>query len=786
MPFATGSELSHSSIPTKSLWFPRRDTDHAGVNGLDLAICPQSFSESKPIISMKSTRRSFLRAATILPMCVPTRGLPSPRLTKNLTRSDYLEHFRYWFSKVDEGWDERKGRYEDSDPGSAVIRNAAMLPCLALMALEGESKFGRRIPPIVEHLTGSPPWDPDYHYWNQRFDRLGMEPHAGMSWVASYLAITYMYRQELRLPSDLMESAMGKVQQFTAKMAEAATRAKEYPLNCYIDDKGQVVNPGPIVRQAIRQGVREDLRWLREGGPSNQLFELEAASLAYLATHREIFWEHVQLLWSRIIESEQNGKPILFRSCMDPDYSFIYGTESHRYTIFAYAMGFLAYHSNAVRIARKVGRSKPTWERLVSYSAEAVFGRVIFRDGTSNLVLNAYGWERSGAAIYLYPYWVHPMVSIADLSPFSSGQLKRMIDHSLQTLRSWEEKGSPVYFPPDLGLKGYHRGPYIPRFLALTLANIILTNPEALRVEEPPRELPRCYSGFAWEQKHFVFQTPSYLLTIVGTGTPYHEEKGHLGTGMTTSGGEYVLKVPDGPFLTPLSNFGRNLLSARIDKETLCSSHVHFFNRDEFRFRMEVILPDGTRVSAGEEFGPPPYDTRLEAISVEVSFGKGNARLIRRFDLSPNRIVIKDCIEASGDVEIEDCFSRLPLITVDPQGRSVQLKGKAGGRPFEVRPPIFMGYTDDIPYPDQDFIPGLTGLERLEVTFGSGHGFLFEQIEKRPIRLAISRGEWQENRRMRIDGKNLDFHWIAQPTRLTKGEVQAFSYSITPLTARLG
>lgn len=157
---------------------------------------------------------------------------------------------------------------------------------------------------------------------------------------------------------------------------------------------------------------------------------------------------------------------------------------------------------------------------------------------------------------------------------------------------------------------------------------------------------------------------------------------------------------------------------------------------------------------------------------------------MRRFDLSAKAVTVTDSIEALDEVKVEHCFTRLPVITVDHEGHSVVWKGVAGGRAVEIKPPCHMGYEGEIAHTDQDFIQSLPDLERQEVTYHSGHGFTFEQLEKTPVRLAISRGEWQENRRMRVDGKNFDYYWIDKPVMLSKGERRTFSYQITPTSTK--
>ncbi|MFH1008581.1 MAG: hypothetical protein V1800_13965 [Candidatus Latescibacterota bacterium] len=702
-----------------------------------------------------------------------------------MRKGHYLDTFRYWFERTERGWDEGLGRYVPDDAGSEVAVNANMLPCLAVLALEGDRVRAARIPRIMEQLVATPPWDPDYHYWNQRFDRLGMEPHASLYSVGGQLSMVYSHRAALGLPQDLMETAMDQVELLCHRAADFARHAADVPINCYVDAQGKIVDAWAIKCDAIRKGIPEDMRWLREGGPSNQLVELWVAAMAYAASGREAFWECEEAIWGRIIEKVEHRRPMLFRNAMDPDYSFLYsadpsgeqGINTHRYTQTAYGIGFLILHANAVAIARKVGRSNEIWEELVRNAAQSAFGRLALKDGTGNMALNSYGWERSIAICYARGFDLHRIVAVADLMPYTAGQLVTMSDAALQAAK--EVSGA---FPPVLGLKGFHRLGVegTASIIASALAETILTNPEAFDIEPEPLDTPRCYSGFAWEQKHFVMQTPAYVLTVMGAGMPYMAQKGYLGYGTVATGGEYILTLPGGPYLTPLSDLGRNLFCAQAEGKTLCSSDVHFFNRADYEFRMEVILPDGTRISRGEDFGPSPYDQELENLSLEVSFGNSAMRLTRRFDLCPETIAITDSIEALAEGIIEDCFTRVPIITVEPDGECVTIKALAVGRSVEIQPPCHMGYAEDIPHYDQDFIQSIPNLEWLEIRYPSGYGFTFERLDDRPVRAGISRGEWQENVHMRVDGKNIDYHWIGTPTNLKQGETRSFFYRISP------
>ncbi|MFH1006637.1 MAG: hypothetical protein V1800_03930, partial [Candidatus Latescibacterota bacterium] len=699
-----------------------------------------------------------------------------------------------WFEQVDQGWNEQTGAYAPWDAESSATINAAMLPGLTVMGLDGDSKRAARIPRIIEKLVATPPWDPEYHYWNMRLDAMGMEPHAGSCAIGGQLAMVYMFRRELGLPSDLMEKAMDQVALMTAKRADMARHAGEVPVNCYTDAEGNAVDAWALKCEAVRTGVPVDLRWLREVGPSNQPIDMWASAMAYLATGRPSFWEHTRLIWGRLAEKEENGRQHMYRCCMDPDYSFVYsqqktehGSNTHRYTQSAYALHLMYEQGNAVRIARKLGQRETVWEETLRTCAESLFGRMMLRDGTLNMVFNSYGWERSTAGTFVRTYYLHPMIPLADLTPFTPGQIVRMVSDAFKTSREWCQTGH-ANFPPALGLKGFHRsgGQYIAWVCASQLAEIILTNPEAMEKDEDAERPSGCYSGFAWEQKHFVMQTPTFSMTVVGAGAPRRLENGYLGLGMVVSGGEYVLKLQDGDYLTPMSDAGRALMSTRVAGEELLSSQVDFYNREDYGFTMDVILPDGTRISRGEDFGSSPYDPDLENLSLEISFGRNQVRLTRRFDFSATDMIISDTIRALDDIAVDHFFSRLPVITVGPQGQTVSIMGRASGRALTIKPPCHMGYDGDIQHYDQDFIQSVTDLEWLQITYPSGCGFTFERLDSAPIRPKISRGEWQENRLMRVDGKNIDFYWISEPTHLSKGETRTFSYRITPLVALEG
>ena len=95
----------------------------------------------------------------------------------------------------------------------------------------------------------------------------------------------------------------------------------------------------------------------------------------------------------------------------------------------------------------------------------------------------------------------------------------------------------------------------------------------------------------------------------------------------------------------------------------------------------------------------------------------------------------------------------------------------------------FMGLAStDYLHHDQDYIRSLRSLERLRVAYPH-YGFEVRQCSEEEIRLAITPWEWQENRRMRVNGKNLDYVWVWEPTWMRKEEERTFSYEIRPFSS---
>lgn len=96
--------------------------------------------------------------------------------------------------------------------------------------------------------------------------------------------------------------------------------------------------------------------------------------------------------------------------------------------------------------------------------------------------------------------------------------------------------------------------------------------------------------------------------------------------------------------------------------------------------------------------------------------------------------------------------------------------------------PYFMGLADaDYLHHDQTYIQSLRKLEVLRVVYPH-YGFEVRQHSEAEIHLEITPWDWQENRRMSVDGKNLDYVWIFEPTLMKEEEKREFSYEIRPFS----
>ncbi|MCD6335373.1 MAG: hypothetical protein J7M27_08595, partial [Candidatus Latescibacteria bacterium] len=455
-----------------------------------------------------------------------------------------------------------------------------------------------------------------------------------------------------------------------------------------------------------------------------------------------------------------------------------------------YDFGMYCQYADCVRVLRRAGRSKDYVERFMKHWGNALFTRIVLTDGANNMVFNTYGWERSvvGCA-YGEALWLHPVIAVADLTPYDAGELKAMFDQGAERLRKWDFQ---YPFPPDLGIRGWSSAQEEDRMsFPYELGLMFLDDPEA--IEEAPTPYIGCLSSLAWKEGNFVMQTPAYHATVVGTspgygGIPASDGETVMKTspgadnvhGIPTSGGEYVIRIPDGDYLFPLSDKGRASFGAVVEGRAIHSAQLTKTNAEEWHFSMGVRLPDGTVLAKGKPYGPLLYDPKTEGITLEVAFGDDSVRLEREMTFALDRISVTDRLTALRDVTVEKAYSRIPIITVSPHNELAEITGTSGGNNIRIRPPFFMGPEDaDYLHHDQEYIQSLRSLELLRVAYPD-YGFEVRQRSEEEIRLAITPWEWQENRRMRVDGKNLDYVWIYEPTNMTEGEWRELRYEIVP------
>lgn len=305
---------------------------------------------------------------------------------------------------------------------------------------------------------------------------------------------------------------------------------------------------------------------------------------------------------------------------------------------------------------------------------------------------------------------------------------------------------------------------------------MLLSNPASIEVE--PVKPDSSVLGFSWAQKYFVMQTPSYQLTGVGAGTGLHPDLfgNPKGFGVIPSGGEYVIRIPGGRYLTPISEWGRPSIEVKADGVTLCSSDLKLSNREEYGFRMSATLPTGETVEKGEPYGPSPFDPHISRALIDISYTKSTVRAGRSFELDQQSVLVTDFVEALERVRIESVRTRFPLITYAADGVIPRIAGQFGPVNAEIRPPRHMGSRRDVQQrPDQDFIKSLRAWDWLEIEYPDCK-LLIRCLTPENLHFGITAGEWHEDSRMRVDGKNLDVYWIHSPILLGPGEIKEFKY----------
>lgn len=684
-----------------------------------------------------------------------------------MRRQEYINSIRHWM-----GYLEPSLSSEDEREWA----NAGLLPPLTVLALEGDERSRDRIERILRRVIQTPPWDDKNHYFSA-LDRLGLEPHGGNTQMGLYLCNAVQHSEELGLPTELKETVLDIVRKMLARWARFSDHAKDAPAFAFLDQEGHTVNVGAVRAELIRKGIPEDFSYLREIGPKNQVCaEMRSAAHLYLLTRDEEVWSWVEGFWNRVLDRVEDGRPYPYPICFDPDYSFVYSiAESHRYETSMYAIHIFGLYADVVRIAREIGRPNPVWEEFIRNWSAALFTRAVLSDGTCNMVLNGYGWERCFLSCATRAHILHTAIPIADLTPLFAGELRYLADSVDRIYREWNAQ--ETYFAGDLGLKGYFTSTpsYSLFFLAQEYGSMLLSNPASVDVE--PVQPDTTLFGYAWAQNYAVMQTPSYHLTAIGSGTGLHPNGlgDPTGFGVVPSGGEYVIRIPGGRYLTPISPLGRPSVEVRAGGITLSSSELRMSNREEYGFRMRVTLRTGETIVEGAPYGPLAFDPHVSDARMDISYGKGPIRMGRTFDLDPQHIRITDGIEALEPVEIEYARTRFPLITVAPDGLLPRITGQFGPVAVEIKPPRHMG--SDVQRPDQDFIKSLRAWDWLRMEYPECV-LEIQCLTPEDLRFDITAGEWHEDSRMRVDGKNLDVFWVHEPIRLDAGERREFKYEV--------
>lgn len=688
----------------------------------------------------------------------------------SLNRTWYIDTIRHWMAGLEDRWDEERGYYHI--PQSTRANGKLILPMLVLLG-EGEEHWKERILMIAARMVQSPPYDERYRYFNWNMNQIGGEIHTAGSMAQIGLSFVLRYEKMLGLPSELRAEISHKLHDSLQRLAEFGRHATESEVGMSVEADGTPVDIGRERAEKIAKGLPEDFGRLRQIGPSNQsCWEMRACVYAWQATGDEDYLDFADILWQMVLQDEEGHSP--YRACFSEDNSFIYSPRNplFNYDIAMYDFGMYCQYSDCVRLLRRAGRSKDYVERFMKHWGDAVFTRIVLADGATNMVFNSYGWERSvvGSA-YGEALWLHPVIAVADLTPYDAGELKAMFEQGSERLRKWDFR---FPFPPDLGIKGWDIYQEEDRtYFTYEMALMILDNSEVLKIKAMP--YTDCLSSLAWKEGNFVMQTPTYHATVIGTSPGYDGVHG-----IPTSGGEYVIRIPNRDYLFPLSDHGRTSFGAIVEGQALHSAQLTKQNAGEYHFAMAVRLPDGTVLSRGTPYGSLLYDPKTEGITLEVAFGDDSIRLERKMTFALERILVTDRLTALRDVTIDKAYSRIPIITISPHNTLPEITGTADGKTICIRPPFYMGLADaDVLYHDQEYIRSLRSLKRLRVVY-PGYGFEVRQCSENEIHLTITPWEWQENRRMRVDGKNLDYLWIYEPTKLTEGEQQELRYKIVP------
>lgn len=665
-----------------------------------------------------------------------------------LDRKWYVDTIRHWVTALEDRWDEACGYYRIPQ---STRSNGMLIPPLIVLINEGEQHWKERIPRMAARMIQSPPYDERYRYFNWNLNQTGGEIHEAGCMTQVGLGFALRYGDELGLASDLRAEIAHKLHDSLERLAEFARYVKNSEFSTTTEADGTPVDVAKERALKVARGEPEDFGRLIGVGPSNQsCWEMRACVYAWKTTGNSDYLDFADRAWARML---QDGTDVPYRTCFSEDGSFIYSPRNplFDYTQSMYEVGLFCQYADCVRVMRQAGRSTDATERFMKRWGNAALSRSLLSDGSNNMVFNSYGWERSiVGATHGEALWLHPVISVADLTPCEAGVIKSMFERGAKRLRDWDFR---YPFAPDLGIIGWAAGQLEDRvFFPYELGLMLLDNPGA--VETPTSARNGHLSSLAWKEGNFVMQTDAYQATVVGTSPGYDGTRG-----IPMSGGEFMVRIPDGDYLFPLSDAGRTSLAAIVEGQALRSSEITKWNAVESHFEMTVRDP-----------------------VLRVSYGTDSARLTREMSFDSSCIAILDRLTALRDVTVEQAHSRIPIIIVNPRNEEPEITGSSDGTAVTIRPPYSMGPAGaDALSIDHHFIQSLRRLQLLRVAYAH-YGFEVRQQGDDEIRLAISPWSWQENRRMRCDGKNLDYIWVFEPVRLRAGETRQFCYEIRPFS----
>lgn len=668
-------------------------------------------------------------------------------------RSWYEDTLREWLQSIEALWNEEQGRY-DTNGVAVPYWDAKLIVPLAVFARKGENWATRRIGRILKSMLGSPPWDEKERLWSNSYQQLGRPPHGANAPIDSGLCFAVRYAEELGLdPADVGE-ILRRIKLSLQRWAETGEGAERFSHQVFLDRDDRQIDLIAAWNESQAKGLPMDLSFVRERGPANQVcFQMRAAMHAYLATRDEEFLGDVHKLWNRVLQTGVGDESRPYRATFDEDWSFRYNNQPlHDYEMSVYDVPMIGMFADVIRMLRQVGKSEPRFESFFSKWCHASLTRAHLLDGSTNMAFDLYGPDRIGTnEVYGQSIWLHALISIADLAPLPPEEIRHFFDLGIERFTRW----GFIKASPDIGIEGWQESSGIEELAweAYEIALMLLTNEDALSVESRPPN--RCTAGFAWRERYFVRQTPAYHLTVIGA-SPGFDGK----WGASSSGGEYVIRLPYGDYLVPLSDFGRPSLKAWHAGKILSSSDITVDNSDHYSVKMTASSPGFGMVERGEPYAMPFADVSCDEASVRLEFEESGVKLKREIRCLADRLIVTDSVVAEAGIIVVQAASYLPIITTNPRGESCQALG--------------------LP---ESFLTGnehawLSKAETIDIRYPH-YGFTITQQSEGRTLLSLGPA-WREEQRMNVSGRSIQCVWLAQSAHLLGGEEKRFQYEIRP------